>query len=491
MRKIIIALLALFACVYGQYATRAWVLGTLRGGTLDSIVVKYVNIDLLNTDTLRCYHLYGNFAFVDTVTGDTCYFQHIVANFHINTDSLYAEHIVANVHINADSVDTDHLVANVYADIDSLLLDHFYLGDTSSRGNAIIAQGGQTNFYHDTLIFWDEIVGGWYRGGRIYTDGCGIDIDNTDQYGNSSAMSIRYDDETNCAWVVNNIYRPEGDTIDGSNQTYHFGMGLFRLYEVFSRYIRSSAPDKSDTITITIDADSGRIISENPIAINNDVSVTGDMHASANLVSDSVYAEHVVGNTHMNTDSLYAEHIIGNTNTTTDSVDAQHVVADVHVQTDSIDAEHATIDTFNADVVVKGAVKPEYVTWDLISGSSFSASSGATDLYYHALNGATSDSIIIDSLLICYSTSHADVYIDSVTLQSGYSRIGINAYTLFTDGTDVGVGTAWVYDFISYTTPFPATASSDWRLCLKMKVETSATSGKGYIFTCKVYGHYK
>ena len=46
----------------------------------------------------------------------------------------------------------------------------------------------------------------------------------------------------------------------------------------------------------------------------------------------------ITGNT--TTDSVDAQHVVGDVHVTTDSVDAQHLAADVHITTDSIDAQH-------------------------------------------------------------------------------------------------------------------------------------------------------
>ena len=68
-----------------------------------------------------------------------------------------------------------------------------------------------------------------------------------------------------------------------------------------------------------------------------------DAVITGNTTTDSVDAQHVVGDVHVTTDSIDAQHLAADVHITTDSIDAQHIVGDVHVQTDSIQSNHIVL----------------------------------------------------------------------------------------------------------------------------------------------------
>ena len=166
-----------------------------------------------------------------------------------------------------------------------------------------------------------------------------------------------------------------------------------------------------------------------------------------------------------------------------------------HIKTDSSSVAAAAMDEvlIHGNLRTTGAVKPAMVYWDLLQdGATYiSGASGSSGGFYGSLQGATADSVIIDSIGLVYATSHNDVYVDSVNIVRGLTRNG-NEWSTYPwgNGTNLGVGTTEAV-YYRYTSGFPVTVSVTWRMRWNFFVETSGTAGDAYVYTLKIYGHYK
>jgi len=143
---------------------------------------------------------------------------------------------------------------------------------------------------------------------------------------------------------------------------------------------------------------------------------------------------------------------------------------------------------------MSGDVKPGCVRWQLIQdylGWAISVTSGNNTNIYGGLQQCSADSVIIDSLFTVTNTSHNDAYCDTIALCKGYTRGGNEMATIiWGDGTNIGSGDT-DYHVTSYTSGFPVTVSTDWRLRWYTAAATTGSAGNVYISNITIYGHYK
>lgn len=277
---------------------RSWVRGFLANHVWETYTVERIIVDYIEADTINVRLLTGDNANIDTIACDTLYVDggaYIVRLFMGGDIDMNSNDI-----LEVDSISFVHGVGSNISHFDSLVT----FGDTTSTtglGMAINPRTKSIEIYDDTLQFysWSSLLGWSKNAGKIFmekrpiTDDASLVLWNSEGGSNDGIEfcgAADFKDSTSTLMYHNSWY-PMIDT----QGTYpaQLGVPLFRWLDVWARHHFSTSPDKGDTAQIHMEDDSLNIDTENPVAINNDVAIYGDM-TSTNAFVDSLDAQHVV-----------------------------------------------------------------------------------------------------------------------------------------------------------------------------------------------------
>uniref|UniRef100_A0A6H2A1F4 Uncharacterized protein n=1 Tax=viral metagenome TaxID=1070528 RepID=A0A6H2A1F4_9ZZZZ len=453
---------------------RAWVIAYMKDavGNIDTVYVHY-------TDSLSVKKLVADWGDIDTLNCDTLYcsggeavVRLYVSNF-IDVDSTNTDHLVFNTHAYGDSLWTDDIVGN-WADIDTLT------GDTIRYTNAVldtirsdmyfkqsnIAMHYTTNgadSYGDTVKFYGVykhgVIGGGQTGwsyirseggqgdnsGDLVLDGGNITDGTAYKRGNVMIRSPLIRLTAASTWWNSVLDSPGWVEIWG-------GHADSSCIVVKTGSVTFGDGDNQASTTITCDGSTGTIETDNVIIDSLDVQ---HCVADINVTTDSVDAQHVVTNElNLTGCEIVYVPLTGDIQTYVDAADAGATLilasgAYTITDTINIDKQLNIVGQGNAGFVTT-PVTPSHGT--LITSSTanlpaFHISNDNVRITHLSINmtGAASIGVVTETDLTGLVLNNIDVIITATGTVTGFSFHGSNVvmrdltfYITSTDGSAAG-----------------------------------------------------